>query len=71
MSAAERRMELIRRFDGKVDTLDISRKDFRLCFPTPESIAEFIRTTGPHIHGNEPEWGDRITISEVSENPWG
>ena len=71
MSAEEHRQKIIDAFYSRtVDTIDISEKEYCLCFPTPESLADFIKQSGLHIHINQPEWGNRITISRHSENPW-
>lgn len=67
---AERRRELIARFAGKTTVVSLSRDDFRLCFPTQDSIVDFIRTTGLHIHGNVPGWKHRVSISVSAQDPW-
>lgn len=72
MTPAEHRRKLIQSFRDGTDTVNIPLAEFRQCFPDPQSIAEFIRTTGLHIHKNELEVEDaeRVTISEHDDNPW-
>jgi hypothetical protein len=67
------RRDLIAQFTEDVDSINISITKFRRCFPDEQSIAEFIRTTGLHIHMNDGGMDDpsRVTISEHSEDPWG
>ena len=70
--AQQHRRRLIAVFANGTDTVNIPITEFRQCFPDEQSIAEFIRTTGLHIHTNDAgmEDPDRITISDHSEDPW-
>ena len=71
MTAAENRRRLICCFDGEVDTIEVSSKEFNFCFPDTQSLSDFIKVTGLHIHTIPGAMGDVITISEHYENPWG
>ncbi len=64
------RRDLIARFAGKTTVVSLSREDFRLYFPTQDSIVEFIHTTGLHIHGSVPGWHHRVSISVSADAPW-
>jgi hypothetical protein len=72
MTADEYKQRIVKDFRiGKCETMDISVKTYRLCFPTPESLCEFIKTSGLHIHINPKGRGGRIKISIYDEIPWG
>jgi hypothetical protein len=73
MTPAEYRRKLIQSFGDGTETVNIPFSEYQRCFPDEQSLAEFIRTTGLHIHKNETGFEDpgRITISIHVENPWG
>jgi hypothetical protein len=70
-NSARSRRRLICRFSEEVDTVEVRREEFNLCFPDSESLSNFIKVTGLHVHKIAETMGDVITISEHSENPWG
>jgi hypothetical protein len=64
MTAEEFKQRIIDDFRiRECETMDMSEKTYRLCFPTPESLSEFIKASGLHIHINPAQWGGRIMIS--------
>ncbi len=72
MNADEYKQRLIDEFrSGKTSAVEFTKQRFNLCFPNPESWVDFLKLNGLHLHINEPEWGDTVTISVDSENPWG
>ena len=71
MTAHEYKQQIVEDFQtGKYVTTNMSEKTCRLCFPTPESLCDFIKASGLHIHINSAESNGTITISIYNENPW-
>ena len=70
MTPEEGRRNLIVQFcQNNTKAMEITGEEYRLCFPDVESLINFRKTSGLHIHINKPEFGDTILLS-THEDPF-